>query len=240
MAYRILIDAGHFTNQNRPNNFPSYCEGNMTWELFTYLTKELKEYGFEVNGTRSNRDTDIEVYKRGQMAKGYDLMLSLHSNACDTESVRRVVVIVPFKDVNGTNSLADKLGQTVTNCIGIKDKFQRYTRTYKQNNTDYDYYGVIRGAVAAGCKRSIIIEHSFHTNNETAKWLNNSANLAKLAKEEAKAIADYFGVKKQTSATPTPAKANAEKIVFDSLKEIQKEVANLSSMIDVLIKSIQS
>lgn len=191
----IVLDAGHFTNQNFSPVYPSYKEGNMTWELFGYLKSALEEYGFNVKGTRTNRDSDLGVYERGLLAAGADLFISLHSNACEAESIRRVVVIPPFVDRNECNELTRRLAETVTKCMSIGEQYQLYTRTYVDGyGRERDYYGVIRGAVEAGCKRSLIIEHSFHTNTASAKWLCESANLKALAKAEAKTIADYFGI----------------------------------------------
>ena len=87
MAIKIMLDAGHYTNYNQSKVFKSYYEGNMVWKLQSYLKKELEEYGFTVSTTRTNRDKDKALYDRGYMAKGYDVFLSLHSNACDNETV---------------------------------------------------------------------------------------------------------------------------------------------------------
>ena len=76
---------------------------------------------------------------------------------------------------------------------------QLMTRAYSSNEPNRDYYGVIRGAVDAGTV-GIIIEHSFHTNEEACKWLMVDSNLKKLAAEEAKTLAEYYGLAKTTLA----------------------------------------
>jgi peptidoglycan hydrolase-like protein with peptidoglycan-binding domain len=61
---------------------------------------------------------------------------------------------------------------------------------------NWDYYSVINGATSVGVS-GIILEHSFHTNTKATKWLMKDSNLDKLAKAEAKVIADYFKVAKK-------------------------------------------
>lgn len=197
MAIKIMLDAGHFGNNYNKGAVAGYYESNMTWELQGYLKKELEAYGFEVGTTRADKAKDLEVYARGQKAKGYDLMLSLHSNSVDNEPTKRVVVIPPM---NGKgDALAEKMGATVVKAMNLKNDKYWYHQIYKReypNKPGVDYYGVIRGAVAAG-SIGIIIEHSFHSNKEACAWLMNSANLMLLAKAEAETIAAHYGYKKK-------------------------------------------
>ena len=59
-------------------------------------------------------------------------------------------------------------------------------------------YGVIRGAVSVGVP-GLILEHSFHTNTRATNWLLDESNLDKMARAEAKIIADHYGVDKSES-----------------------------------------
>lgn len=189
----IVLDAGHVWGYNQSPAYKEYREGNMTWKLYGFLKAELESMGHRVVGTRGNVSKDLEVYQRGTKAAGADLFISLHSNAVGDAAVRRVVVIPPFKDTNNTYDLANRLGASVSACMGIDDRYQIYTRTYADTSgKTVDYYGVIRGAVAGGCKRSMIIEHGFHTNPAVAKWLCSEENLKRLAKREAEVINDFF------------------------------------------------
>ena len=184
------------------------------WKLAQYLTEALESYGFTVGNTKSainnypKTNGKDDVYKRGQMAKGYDLMISLHSNACGTESVNRAVVIHPMS--GKAVDIAKKLGECVKSTMGVSS-YQLMQRDYSTGTYYYDgkahsgkdYYGVIRGAVAQNVP-CLIIEHGFHTNTAVAKWLMSDANLQKLAQAEAKVIAEHFGMtKKTTSASGT-------------------------------------
>ena len=207
MSVKIMIDAGHMGGYNKPPNYPTYCEGDRMWKLSQYLVSELESYGFVVGQTKSSineypkkSDGSDDVYGRGQKSRGYDLMLSLHSNACGTESVNRAVIIHPM---NGSQfGLSTKIGECVKTTMNVSS-YQLLQRDYNtgdfisdgKSHEGYDWYGVIRGAstVKTPC---IIIEHGFHTNNVVAKWLMSDDNLKKLAAAEAKVLADHFGVKK--------------------------------------------
>lgn len=198
MSKKILIDAGHYKGYNQSKVYKNYFEGDKMFILQGLLKKELESYGFSVGVTRTNVEKDVAVVTRGQMAKGYDLFLSLHSNACDTESVDRVVII---KGYDMDDKLSKALGESLTKVMGVKQAHQIMVKKNSSNTSDY--YGVLRGADSAGCKNRILIEHGFHTNTATAKWLCVEDNLKKIAEAEAKVIADFYGVKKVTTPTGT-------------------------------------
>ena len=124
-----------------------------------------------------------------EMAKGYDIMLSLHTNACNTESVNRRVVIYPIS--GKAKDLADKIGSALQSCMNLQ-KYQIYSKT----GSSGDYYGVIRGAASVGVP-CLIIEHTFHTNNTMAKWLLSDVNLKKVAQCVADTVAKYYGYSKK-------------------------------------------
>ena len=197
---KIMIDAGHYGNNYNAGAVKGYYESNMAWELHNYLKDELKSYGFEVATTRSDKNKDLEVYQRGKKAKGYDLFISLHSNGASSAAAKRVSVFHPIsgKGKEIAQILADVIFETM-NLTKDKNWYSTVnTRAYSESKPTTDYYGVIRGAVAAG-SIGIILEHSFHTNKEACKWLMQSANLQKLAKAEAKALANYYGLTQKTT-----------------------------------------
>lgn len=198
---KIMLDAGHYGKYN-PGSVSGYYESDMTWKLHNYLKTELEKYGFEVGVTRTDKNKDLKVYDRGLKAKGYDLFISLHSNATGSKNVKRIVMIHPVSGAG--KDISQKLGDTVLKTMNlVQDKYwttQVMTRAYSSANPNRDYYGVIRGAVDAG-SIGIIIEHSFHTNEEACKWLMVDANLKKLAVAEAKTLADYYGLTKKTTTT---------------------------------------
>ena len=104
---KICLDAGHFGDRyNQSPVVAGYYESAMVWELHLKLKAELEARGFEVITTRASRDTDLTVYNRGTASKGCDLFLSLHSNACGTESVDYPVVYRADDNFNNSESLA--------------------------------------------------------------------------------------------------------------------------------------
>lgn len=195
---KVCIDAGHHAKYNANYNItPTYWESYMAWDLHLMLAEELDKYeGITVITTRPDRDTNLGVVQRGQMARGCDLFVSLHSNACDTESVDRPVVIYP---VSGKcKALAQALATTIASVMQTYDEARIYQR-WNSNNTA-DYYGVIRGAASVGVP-GLIIEHSFHTNNRAARWLQSQSHLRALAVEEARLIATSLGCKPKKEDT---------------------------------------
>lgn len=188
---KICLTAGHegYYNCNK-NVSPTYWESVMAWDLHLLLKAELEKYGVTVILTRKTRDEQLGIVARGQMAKGCDLYLSLHSNACATESVDRACCIYPIS--GKCKSLAEKLSACVGATMQTNDASRVYSRVNSAGNADY--YGEIRGAVSVGVP-GLILEHSFHSNNRAAKWLLDKNNLKKLAVAEAAVIAEYYGLK---------------------------------------------
>ena len=87
--------------------------------------------------------------------------------------------------------LAGKLGEAVAGLMGVSDGYVIWTKRTRDGLREY--YGVLRGARAAGCPLYYIIEHSFHTNKRFASWLMKEENLFRLAQAEAAVIAAYYG-----------------------------------------------
>lgn len=193
---KIMLDAGHYGNRNQSPAVPEYYEAKQMWKLHLLLKSELESYGFEVETTRKHQEKDLAVVKRGKQSMGYDLFLSLHSNAVGnnkSSAVNRVDVYYPYDNQNDSRELASALVSAIAECMGV-DKGSAKTR--KSEEGDWEYYGVLRGARSVGCPYYYIVEHSFHTNEQAAEWLLDDNNLQTLARVEAAVIALYFGIKK--------------------------------------------
>ncbi len=202
MSKKICLDAGHYGKINVSPTIPEYYESEQMWELHLLLKKQLERYGFEVIQTRAKQEVNLGVELRGLAAKGCDLFLSLHSNAVGSytmdESVDYPLAFVPL------NGSADELGKLLTEVVAkvmeTEQEGRVATRRFdEEENRDLDYYGVIRGAASVGVP-AILLEHSFHTNSRIVRWLLDDGNLDRLASEEARVIAEYFGVVKETGA----------------------------------------
>lgn len=230
---KIMLDAGHYGSRNQSPVYPQYYEAKQMWKLHLLLKEHLENFGFDVLMTRSNQATDLRVAKRGSLAKGCDLFLSLHSNASDrSATVSRADVFYAYDDLNSASVLAKQIAHAVGLCMGVSGNI----KTRQGNNGDY--YGVMRGARSAGCPLYYIIEHSFHTCKASAEWLMSDSHLDKLAKAEAEVIAAYYGLKKEeTEKTETTNKgASTVNIELTVLKNGSKgeEVKTLQRILNAL------
>lgn len=229
MAIKIMIDPGHYEGWNKVAC--GYAEGTQMWKLSQYLIPLLYGYGFEVGCTKKSindypKDSNGDDYitERGRMAAGYDIMLSLHTNACNTESVNRPVVIYP---INGDcKQLAASIGANLQQHLNL----QTYQIYYKYNSAgNANYYGVIRGAAQVGVP-CLIIEHTFHTNNAMAKYLLDDSHLEALAKCVADTVANYYGYSTTTDLT-TSTSISSTSSSTGTIYRIRKSWADVSSQI---------
>lgn len=196
-SVRICLDAGHVGSRyNQSPVVKTYYESAMVWKLHLKLKAQLEARGFEVMTTRVNIDTNLGVYERGTASKGCDVFLSLHSNACGTESVDYPVVYRAYDNKNNVDALALKIAKKVGELMGTAQAGRTATR---KNSSGGEYYGVLRGARAVGTPYYMLIEHSFHTNTKATKWLSEDANLDKLAVAEADILAEFFGMESSTT-----------------------------------------
>lgn len=192
---KICLDAGHYGKYNRSPVVPAYYESNMNWKLHNKLADELNKYGIDVVLTRSSKDKDLALVERGRKSKGCDLFLSIHSNACNTESVDNPMSCCLIDDNKSkldeaSKEIGLKLAQTVANVMDTKGA----GRIMQRKGNQGDYYGVLRGAKEVGTV-AVLLEHSYHTNTRATNWLLVDSNLDKLAKAEAKVLAEWLGVK---------------------------------------------
>ncbi|MBS6194690.1 MAG: N-acetylmuramoyl-L-alanine amidase [Clostridiales bacterium] len=185
----ICLDAGHYGKYNRSPAVKSYYESDTMWKLHLLLKKYLEQYGIRVITTRSSQAGDKGLYDRGYASKGCDLFLSLHSNAVGNGVREDIDYVVAYTAVSGkADQIAGLLTKQVARTMGTRQE----ARIEHRRGTKGDYYGVVRGAAAAGVP-GLILEHSFHTNTRSTNWLLEESNLDRLAREEAKVIAAYFG-----------------------------------------------
>lgn len=220
---KIMLDAGHYGDYNRSPAVPEYYESQMAWKLHLKLKSELEAYGFEVGVTRTDRGRDLDVYARGVKARGYDMFISLHSNAVGSgvrDDIDRPVVIRLASDINEGDTFARRVAAMLHEVIGTVQDGQVNTRL---QDSGAEYYGVLRGAKAVGCPHAYIFEHSFHTATAPALWLLDDNNLDILASREAELIAEFFGIAANTNEQEE-AMTEAEKLEFDALKERVREL----------------
>lgn len=213
---KICLDAGHHGKTNRSPAVPTYYESDMNWKLHLKLKAALESYGIEVITTRANQETDMGLKARGQVSKGCNLFLSIHSNAVGSavnEAVDYPLAIVPI-DGSG-DTIGNKLAKCIEETMGTTQKCNVWD---KKSDSGKNWYGVINGADSVGVP-GIILEHSFHTNTRATKWLSDDANLDKLAQAEAKVIAEHYGIEKNVEYKVQASGVLKDKAKVDALVE---------------------
>ena len=206
---KIMLDAGHYGAYNKSPANAAYYESDFTFKFTNMLKEALEGYGFVVGTTRKNQANDLALQSRGKAAAGYDLFISIHSNAVGygvNNSVDYPVAITMVDDERvNIDEVSKDVGEILAQVVaGVMDTNQA-ARTYtKKSSNDRDgngimddeYYGVLHGAKLVGVP-GIILEHSFHTNTRATNWLLKDSNLKAMAAAEAAALAEYYGMKKK-------------------------------------------
>ena len=187
---KICLDAGHFGKYNKSPADARYYESQIMWKLHLKQKQYLEAYGIQVVTTRSSQEADRKLYDRGAAAAGCDLFLSDHSNAVGTSVNNSIDYPAAYCAINGS---ADGIGMALAQCVEVVMGTRQEARIEHRRGERGDYYGVLRGATAAGVP-GLILEHSFHTNLEIARWLLDETNLDRLARAEADTIALYYNI----------------------------------------------
>ena len=204
MSIKICLDAGHHGKYNQSSVVPAYYESDFNWKLYTKLKQHLEEYGIEVTSTRENQNVEMGTKTRGRYSKGHNAFFSLHANWADRESADHVVIYEML--TKKQHKLAVALATAISKTMSTKEAYDIRT---KEKDSGGEWYGVLQGCEQVGNDSGFIIEHSFYSNKAMATWMMDDSNIDKLAKEEAKIIAEYFGVDKKMANTTT----SAEKVV---------------------------
>ena len=227
----ICLDAGHYGKYNRSPANSAYYESEMAWKLHLLLKKELEKYGISVVLTRDNQAKDLALEKRGKMAKGCDLFMSIHSNAVGSKVDNNTDYPLACCSVSGK---ADTIGLRLAQAVQMEMGTKQGGRILKKKWGSADYYGVLRGAASVGVP-GVLLEHSFHTNTTATNWLLSDSNLVKLAIAEAEVIAKHYGLTKQPEkaeiSTFTPYKV---KVISNALNIRKTPVWANSDVVGVI------
>lgn len=190
---KILLDAGHGAGSifnrgfKQVDNLPYCNEGDCNFIYAkNYLKPALEKYGIYVSLTRNDIKENPSLKARGEMGKGYDLLLSCHTNAAN--GVARGVEV--WDSTNPAES-CKKLGDSICTAISKTLNTPNRGTKYRKDGRGRNYYGILRFGAA---KKNMIIEHVFHDNLQDATIYRK--NLDKVANAVADAIADYFELKK--------------------------------------------
>ena len=188
---KIMLDPGHGAGREHNRGFVQidnlpYCnEGDCNFVYCRdHLKPALEAYGIEVGMTRKKLIDNPSLEVRGRMARGYDLLISCHSNACGGRATG-VEIWDSTNPKESIKDLTDKICKNIAETLDIPNRGTKYRR--QANGTNY--YGVLRNGQA---KHNFIIEHCFHDNQSDAEKYRR--NLGKVADAVADAIGEYFNL----------------------------------------------
>lgn len=231
---KICLDAGHYGKYNKCPKIPEYYESVMVWKLHLMQKKYLEELGATVITTRSNQGKDLALSSRGKTSAGCDLFISNHSNAVGSWMNEKIDYVAVYHLVDDNKVTCDDVSKEIAYAIapviakimGTKQGYKVLSRKSdndrnKDGEKNDNYYGVLHGARSVGTP-GLIIEHGFHTNTATVRWLLKDANLDKLAKAEVEAIASYF------SKTPVTINTKDELSNAQSNRSYKIKVSNVA------------
>ncbi len=203
---KILIDAGHYSGYNPSPHDCDYNEGDRMYDLAEYIKGTLEAWYLCKVDMTHERECDLHVVTRGKMSKGYDLFLSLHSNAVPkgvTYEINRATIFRPIDGRNSSEHWANRLGVRLCNIMPTT-RSVTLVRHYDDKNDPREYYGVLRGAQSVGTPLYFLVENGFHTNPEQTEWLLSNDNLYLLAVTYVKWIAMMLNLKELSTYFDIP------------------------------------
>lgn len=221
----ICLDAGHYGKYNQSPCNKEYWESDFSWKFHLLLKAALEKQGFEVITTRTNKNIDLALEKRGKCSKDCLLFLSVHSNATSDVNSDYALACCLVED-NSTNideisvdigkRLADGVTELMTGRVNGG-------KIWRRKGDSGEYYGVLRGAKSVGTP-AILLEHGFHTNLQNTNWLLNDDNLQTMAVLEADIIAKYFNVEPEKPQLIGDLDGDGQITSYDALKILQEVV----------------
>lgn len=192
---KILLDPGHGGGRKHNRGFRQienlpYCnEGDCNYiYALNYLKPALEKYGFKVGITKNNINEDPSLQARGAMGRGYDILISCHTNAANGNA-RGVEIWDSVNPKESIKKLTDLICTNLSRDLNIPNRGTKY----RTNARGQNYYGILRHGQA---KHNFIIEHVFHDNLQDATIYRK--NLDKTANSVAKSIAEYYGLEKSS------------------------------------------
>ena len=197
MTKKIMLDPGHYEGYNR---FNGGSEGSNNWEVCIDLKKELERFGFIVGLSKPSIGANPSLEARGRAGQGYDLLLSIHSNAGGGSGVE------VFDDTNpkySNKKLADAICKAIATSLNLPNRGVKY----RKNNSGSNYYGVLRNQYA---KSGMIVELFFHDSQKDLDAFKANRDL--MIKNIATAVANHYGLTSNRPVPPTPTQAKKKVI----------------------------
>ena len=188
---KVRVDPGHYgrcINQSPVDK--TYYESATVWVLGNYVAEELRKLGVQADLSRNSIDQEVPLVTRGTDSKGYDLFVSIHTNATgNSQGSDAANWPVCYVQVSGASTeIGNRIGKALMPLFNA-NKWECYS---VKNANGQDWYGVLRGAASVGTP-GLIVEHGFHTCPANVALLKQDSFLRKLAQTDAKVIYEYLG-----------------------------------------------
>ena len=190
----IVIDPGH-GGENLGTTENGFEEKSMNMITASAMYEELCQYdNIEVYMTRTD-DVDLSLKERAEFAAGVDadFMISLHYNASECHELFGSEIWVQMDAPN--NVYGYQFGKIWLEALGDRGLFVRGIKTREGKNGDY--YGILREAAKLDVP-TVIIEHCHVDESRDVIYCDSDEDLILFGKEDATAVAKYFGLKSST------------------------------------------
>ena len=198
MKLKILLDPGHGPGKSHNRGSLIGNEGDNNFLLSRELKKRLEQYdGVGVGSTRPNGSENPTLTKRRDMSEGYDVFLSLHTNASESHKAHGSEI---FKSVEKQHDNADnhKLAKLINDNVAKYFNSNRgvKTWTYSPKHLDLNYFAVMRRNKAPYV---YLGEFGFHDNKDDIKVIINKRD--EIAEAITQGFVKHFNLKKKTIKT---------------------------------------
>lgn len=194
----VVIDPGH-GGENEGTIENGFQEKSMTMITAKAMYDALSQYdGITVYLTRTD-DKDMTLKERAEFASevGADFLFSIHYNASLKHNLFGAEVWI--SSVAPYHAYGYQFGYTSLTGMQEMGLFLRGVKT-RLNDKGTDYYGIIREAAALKLP-AVIIEHCHVDEDRDVPFCDSKEDLIAFGQADAKAVAQYFGLKSSTLGT---------------------------------------
>lgn len=188
----IVIDPGH-GGKNQGTIEGSQEEKYMTMTTALAMYEELCKYDdVDVYLTRTG-DMDLTLKERAQFAEsvGADFLFSIHYNASEEHTLFGAEIWIP--STAPFNGYGYQFGHEFLRPLQERGIFLRGIKT-RLNDKGEDYYGIIRESAALEIP-AVILEHCHVDESRDIPFCDSEEDLVQFGREDATAVAKYFGLK---------------------------------------------
>lgn len=184
--FKILLDPGHGPGKAYNRGGIHFNEGDNNFTYSLVLKRELEKLENVVVSLTRTQNGNPSLSARSKMGTGYDLFLSIHSNAYNKASVSGTEILDSVERPN--KAFATKLVKNISDLFNSPNRGVKY----KTGQPGFNWYGVLRLNKA---KSSMIIEHGFHTNPSDSLYFKS--HHLKIATETTETIAKHYNLRRK-------------------------------------------